>query len=347
LQKTDSKLQSIEVARGIAALLVVLYHTARHLDKNLGFPLGKQAFQFGHAGVDFFFVISGFIILYIHAPDLGRPERLGHYAQRRFTRIYPIYWVILAVTIAELMVSGHTPTPTGLDMVWAALLLPTALDPIVGVSWTLQSEVIFYIVFAVSILNSRIGRWVMALWFAAILFALAREQTGIAARLASSYSLEFFLGMAVAYRLLHGTVPSARTVLTIGLTLFIAVSYAEVIGLMDGYKPLARLAYGVPSALIILGLVQLERMGSIAMPASLLWLGRSSYSIYLFHLTIIGLAYKVAVSIKMPDWSPLWISFITLVTAGIGGSVVISVFIEYPLMRWTRQSISHRRSIMI
>ncbi len=56
-------------------------------------------FAFGHAGVDFFFVLSGFIILHVHAGDIGRPVRLGHYLQRRFTRVYPFYWVVFLLAL--------------------------------------------------------------------------------------------------------------------------------------------------------------------------------------------------------------------------------------------------------
>ena len=56
-------------------------------------------FQFGHAGVDLFFVISGFIILFVHYDDIGRPERVGRYLGRRLSRIMPAYWVALTFTI--------------------------------------------------------------------------------------------------------------------------------------------------------------------------------------------------------------------------------------------------------
>jgi peptidoglycan/LPS O-acetylase OafA/YrhL len=60
-----AKLGWVEAYRGIAATAVVLYHTARHFDKNYGIPALESVFQFGHAGVDLFFVISGFIILFV------------------------------------------------------------------------------------------------------------------------------------------------------------------------------------------------------------------------------------------------------------------------------------------
>jgi len=55
--------------------------------------------QFGHAGVDFFFVLSGFIIFFVHGKDIGKPSRLPHYVWRRFIRIYPVYWAVTLISI--------------------------------------------------------------------------------------------------------------------------------------------------------------------------------------------------------------------------------------------------------
>ena len=60
------KLTSIEAARGIAAVMVVFYHAARHLKADYNVMPWEGIAQFGHAGVDFFFVLSGFIIFFVH-----------------------------------------------------------------------------------------------------------------------------------------------------------------------------------------------------------------------------------------------------------------------------------------
>ena len=101
------KLFAIEASRGVAASAVVFYHAARHLHFAYGVPKFMDIFQFGHAGVDLFFVISGFIILFVHYDEIGHPERAPRYLWRRFSRIMPIYWVALAVTVA-LSVAGGT-----------------------------------------------------------------------------------------------------------------------------------------------------------------------------------------------------------------------------------------------
>jgi exopolysaccharide production protein ExoZ len=189
-----AKLGWIEAFRGIAATAVVLYHTARHFDKNYGIPALESVFQFGHAGVDLFFVISGFIILFVHFDDVGRPARIWHYLGRRLTRLLPVYWLAVALTIAVSQLGGHSTNLS--DVVRAILSMPIPTEPLLGVAWTLQYEFIFYVAFAVLILNRAAGLALMAAWLFAVVCTTA---TGWHPGLPSAYwgifNVEFFAGM--------------------------------------------------------------------------------------------------------------------------------------------------------
>jgi exopolysaccharide production protein ExoZ len=129
------KLTGIEACRGIAATVVVFYHAARHLDKNYGMPFLKDVLQFGHAGVDLFFVISGFIILHVHYRDINDPSRLGRYFNRRFTRVMPIYWV---ATVLTLVMGVGAGLPTLSQVAWSVTLLPSNTILILEVAWPLR-----------------------------------------------------------------------------------------------------------------------------------------------------------------------------------------------------------------
>src|SRR5436305_9906897 len=95
-------LNTLQACRAAAAILVVLFHAsgsifalAKYFDCK---PFGR-VFDFGYAGVDFFFVLSGFLMMHVHAQDFGQPRKLGAYCWKRFTRIYPAYWVVLALIV--------------------------------------------------------------------------------------------------------------------------------------------------------------------------------------------------------------------------------------------------------
>src|SRR6185312_9907494 len=107
---------------------------------------------FGFAGVDLFFVLSGFIIATTSRADLGRPGRLPGYLFRRAWRIYPTYWAALAIAVGVYAALGP-PLVVGpglaAELAAAAALAPRATAcRFLCVSWTLSFELLFYAAFA-------------------------------------------------------------------------------------------------------------------------------------------------------------------------------------------------------
>ena len=86
---------SVQIARGVAATAVVLAHANLIIDSRLfhGWLVT------GWCGVDFFFVLSGFIICYANSADIGHAERLPIYLYKRFVRVYPVYWLYTAAAL--------------------------------------------------------------------------------------------------------------------------------------------------------------------------------------------------------------------------------------------------------
>src|ERR1700736_6010856 len=94
---SHDRLLGLQVLRGVAAVLVVLHHVAvtLALPKYMGLVIAGGLFApLGRAGVDLFFVLSGFIIYYVHHVDVDVPARFRRYAILRLMRIYPTYWAV-------------------------------------------------------------------------------------------------------------------------------------------------------------------------------------------------------------------------------------------------------------
>jgi exopolysaccharide production protein ExoZ len=338
------KFAGVEACRGVAATMVVLYHAARHLDHVYGVPGLMRVFQFGHAGVDLFFVLSGFIIFFVHRDDIDRPDRIGHYAARRFTRILPVYWVALTVTIVMRFAGGHG-LPAFSDVAWSAALLPSHNEPILGVAWTLQFEIVFYVVFGVLILNRRLGWAAFAVWLAWILLAAFDGALGgtVPKSLYAMYNLEFFLGMAVAYGFRRRVIPAPRRLWMTGIALFGIAAMAENMQWIDGYADASRLIYGLPAAMIVLGLAAQDRIRAIRVPHALMRLGAASYSTYLFQFVFISVAWKLWLATGLDAKAPHVASFPLLVAAGVSGGLVTSRWVEYPLMTVVRRVVRGAR----
>ena len=330
------RLSGVEALRGVAALGVVFYHAARHLNRAYAVPWLIGATRFGHAGVDLFFVVSGFIILFVHRRDVGQPACWRHYAWRRFSRVMPTYWVALGLTLLISAAGGHAP-PSPTTVLWSASLLPSFGKPLLGVAWTLQYEVVFYSLFGLLIVSVRAGLVTMAIWLAAILSNCAGWSPAAAVlppSLFDACNLEFFLGMAVAWRA-RSTVGRPVRVLAAGLVLFALSALAENAGILDGYAPLARLTYGIPSALLVLGVVASERSGQLRVADWLGALGGSSYSIYLFQFVFIGTVWQVWLAAGLHGSAQTWVIYLLLVGAAAGGGLVTRRLVERPLMQLT------------
>ncbi len=329
------KLTGIEASRGVAAAAVVIYHVAHHLDKNYGMPQPREMFQFGHAGVDLFFVLSGSIIYHVHYRDIGNPSRLSHYLGRRFTRVYPIFWVALAITMAMDLGRGM---PSFAEFAWSVTLLPSNSDLILDIAWTLRHEILFYALFCILIVNRRAGTIVFGLWLAGIVAAALGPQppAWLPKTLYSGYNLEFYFGMAISWAVRAGAAVRPHRILVTGIALFAVVGLTEDFGLIDGLATISRVLYGIPASLIVLGLAAPGREVPLHVPRALRVLGAASYSIYLFQFVFIGLIWKFWLLAGLDHVTAPAASFPLLVIGGVGGGILASRWIEYPLMRMVR-----------
>jgi peptidoglycan/LPS O-acetylase OafA/YrhL len=342
-----TKLEGIEATRGIAALLVVFVHCMNMLSgpKDSGREAFGGFFVFGHVGVDFFFVLSGFVILHAHFRDIGKPERLGRYFSRRLTRIYPIYWVasllMLAIFVMSPSQSGRELQP---DVIIRSIMLVPQLDgPVLAPGWSLQHEMMFYIAFALLIIRASLGMTLLGAWVVAILVAVALGVSNTTANgLLSVFNLDFFLGMGAAWVLhKHRSVPW-RSCLIIGVAVFAGTALAEVPEAINGHGSLARMMRGAGAFLIILGLVEGERRGAFRVPAILRELGKSSYSIYLFHIPFILILQQTLRWTRLNSILPAEVVFLSVTALTVIASMATCAAIEYPLMRACRIALDDR-----
>ena len=329
---------SLQIMRGIAAVSVVAFHTSLIMAKPQygSMHAFESATSRGWIGVNFFFVLSGFIILYAHAKDIGRPQQLGSYLWRRFSRLYPAYWVFLTLYVAAALL-GFGPMNFRLswvDMLTAYTLFRWVYDPNIPlkVAWTLIFEVSFYLVFAIAIMNRRAGIAVSCVWLVGIV--IASVLGSLDAGRFSMWNINFFFGGA-AWLLFRRTDRAwGLPMLVAGLTSLTAlIAFNDTYDSIDTQQatPISLMLLGLSLCLIVSGgaLVE-ERYGALTNRA-LLMLGEASYAIYLVHSAVISalcqIAYRFAVS-RVPSELIFVAIFIFAVLAGIVAHFVV----ERPLL---------------
>lgn len=337
------KLASIEGARALAAIVVVLMHAANfmrveHFSGHIG--LGR-IFDFGYVGVDFFFVLSGFIITYVHFAELGQPARLPRYLWRRFSRIFPIYWAILLLYVGLTLLGrfalgkdAASDIATVGDVLSTVFLYIGAGEPkYVGVAWSLQYEVMFYTAFAFLFLGRRLGPVVFVIWGVLILGqTLGMPGLDLPLNLGNAHCLQFLLGVGVgALARTHEIVASNRLLLIVLLVMPIAVLF-ELYGPFGRHAAEGRIALGLASAALIFCLVGLENHGAIRTPGWLADMGSVSYSIYLGHPLFINLSYMILLKLGLYHALPELGVFIFAVGVALAITVLIGRGIELPLV---------------
>jgi exopolysaccharide production protein ExoZ len=344
-----SKLELLQIGRGIAAILVVMLHITGHAEFYMHFSLLGGAFSAGWTGVDFFFVLSGFIIYYVHKDDLGHPEKLSLYFKKRLIRIYPIYWIIASVALALSFINKNSITNDSLSrsitdvpyLVRSYLLIESGgIAPFLGVAWSLCYEIFFYFLFGVAIL---FGKRIFAVLGLAFLIAITCFQYIPAAfrpwlyLLPSNFNLEFIFGVTAAYLSLRirwdGTSKwKAQVCLALGILLFVTAYF-----LASFYKQTlskinvnSRLAFGTSAFLIILAASKLRLVRSSKFYDFLMLLGDASYVLYLSHPLVLAFFFKIYSKTRLPNnqfWDVL-VCFVSLVI-----SVGIAIFIHNKIER--------------
>ena len=336
-------LNSLQACRAIAAILVLLFHTSGsifNLPKYFGHKPFGPVFDFGFAGVDFFFVLSGFIMMHAHADDLGQPRAIGAYWWKRFTRIYPAYWVVLAVLVSLFYLAPHFGAGHERDagvVVRSVFLIPHPEgQQVLTVAWTLVYEVFFYVLFGLLILNRRIGTALFIGWAILVVAQPAWSGSYLWQFATSDVYIRFFAGIGVAMFLKRWRVPTPRIVAAAGMALFLCT------GMFDAYDgplmPLQRtLGYTLGSALTLAGLVQAERSGLIQPAPWLVYLGNASYAIYLIHFPALSVLAKIAKAVQLDEYLPGTVLFCLLAAGAIGAGCLFHHVVENPLHTWTKR----------
>jgi exopolysaccharide production protein ExoZ len=271
------KLVGVQYLRGFAAIAVLLYHVGDQY---------KIPFEIGAAGVDIFFVISGFIIW---STTSNSQVSMPDYFWKRLTRVLPLYWIVLAVTFASVNAKPaffYNHDASIENFFRSLVLLPRLKDgafhPVVVQGWTLSYEMFFYCLLgalmAVGLRWRLIGTCATLLVFVGIGQVL---DLGYIGAFAAPIVLEFVAGVLIAY--VASRLEFSRSAIVVAFTLAI-IGFAASQTLIADWPRV--LKWGVPAALLVVAAVGLEPWLRNHPVRVLVYFGDASYSIYLWHVWV-------------------------------------------------------------
>lgn len=308
-----SKFHSIEALRFLAATAVVFVHI--------------PVIEVGHFGVDVFFVISGFVMM------LSTEHGHEKFFVKRLIRIVPIYWLFtLGVFAIALLVPSLLKNTTSDVVQLAKSLLFIPFDkgnghrPVLFLGWTLNYEMYFYALFALSL---RVAPRQRALLTAAALAGVYLLCLGSTEYPAKAYGdpivFEFVFGMALYLVLVKRQ--RAVPALLVAASLALAALWPDVLAHRV-------LRYGLPSVVFV-GVV-LALVGDRRLPPSLVMLGGASYALYLTHPYIIQFFDKVTHWFSRGPGYATAATVISLVAVNVV-AVLVYRFFEVPVRRRLRE----------
>lgn len=301
------KLDSIQFLRGMAVLLVIAFHFRQYLNNVYAqADLGDRLFGLGEVGVDIFFVISGFIIVY-SSRNKERNTPL-EFSIKRFFRLYPVYIIVLLL----LIIFNYAQDYSTSQIIKSLLFIPNdynSIGPWYGYSinlpaWTLTYEVLFYAIFAVAIFISHKNRTVVSIVLMAFIVCLTQVyfrghlQLDPITRDAgeNSFIRNFtFLSNPVIYDFIFGMfiaefymrVSNKITENKIFIMAMVCMFWISAALIISGYNRGGGVErWGLYSFALVGSLVMLSKDAGIKFGNFWLMLGEMSYSLYINHMVV-------------------------------------------------------------
>lgn len=305
-----NRLHGIQYLRAVAALAVVVFHAAERTGGH---------FAIGAAGVDIFFVISGFI-MWVLADR--RPTTPSRFLRDRLERIAPVYWIATGIMIAGALAGLFPNLKLTFGHVLGSLFFvphqsPSngQIWPVLVQGWTLNYEMFFYVVFAACLLlpaRLRLAGLASALIGLTGFGFVGDSSNPLLATYTNPIILEFLTGALIGKLWLDDKIPSPAIGTALILVAFLG--FAVVGATYVGFGPLS---FGPLAAALLIGVLALEKGGAVRHIRPMLYLGDASYSLYLFHTFAISVVAKLAAVLFIPPAAAMILAVISGVAAGI------------------------------
>ncbi|WP_027056149.1 acyltransferase family protein [Mesorhizobium erdmanii] len=344
MNQKNRDLYGLQSLRAIAALGVILRHT---LDMSDGSEVGRFSPAWmsasGGAGVDLFFVISGFIMVYVSFPPGQPSESPKRFLIKRATRIFPLYWICSAV-IAGICAAGFLKNKNVdlFTVLNSIFILPG--DKLVYVAWTLSYELYFYIVFAVCLNLKRIIPAAISTIFimlSGMLVGREIQESTFSNFISSPLVMEFCFGIVLA--LSFSFARQWRVPIIIGVIGFIVIIVAPIfVDHPDNLSEVFRVVvWGLPATMIVAAFLQIRRPQSKAGRAVVL-LGDASYALYLSHIFVM-IAYGWVIKSTFVGGMSQVIFAPAVVFVCIIVGVLTHIFVERPTLDFVRKVTRRQR----
>jgi peptidoglycan/LPS O-acetylase OafA/YrhL len=342
------KLNLLQVYRGIAAVLVVMFHLNQMSAERLNQVTFFNLFVAGWSGVDYFFVLSGFIMVYVHRSALGKKDQLKSFLVKRAVRIYPIYWIITLTVLCFFLVIPGFAKNQDLNLgkvIVSLLLIPQKGKPILDVGWTLTYEIYFYLLFSLAIwLKPKRSVPILSAWLLVTILHFCKivkfpDYLFFLETVFGDMNLELVLGCLAAYIVIkyNNKIGKYRWILfgiaNLGYVILVMLaSWGKL-----GFERITN--FGVLATLLIIAATSIDLKDSPKIPYLLIFLGEASYSIFLTHAPVISAITKILQKANLGKYFDGFFAPALLAVFAVVFGCIFYSLIEKPLTVFLRKNI--------
>lgn len=346
------QLLQIQALRGFAALCVVLTHAFLGAGWISNLPTMSAHPFLGEFGVDVFFVISGFIMVITTGSGFGHSGAQLAFLKKRIIRVVPLYWLLSGVLMGVIIFAPQLVALPAIDVLyWAKSLLfvPVAhpledgIRPVLVVGWTLQYEMFFYVLFALSMFFSR-RTGLSLLLFSLVGFVAFGQFFGPQGVILHFFSepiiLEFAAGIVIGL-LFTNNIKLPRATLW-------ALPLLAAILLVFGWAASSQLNidrvwfFGIPAAMLVAGLTLPYGASNIGIGKTWRRIGDSSYALYLSHVFVIAALGFLFNLVGPADWQQYRLLTVLFIASGTMFSLIVGWYIHFWLEKPMGQYITDR-----
>lgn len=275
------KLDNIQYLRAFAAANVVLFHVVGYT--NIDHKYTTSFFKFltgwGQNGVDMFFVISGFIMIYIQNLKARSPIA---FILERIRRIVPIYWLFNFIMLALVLIfpSSFNTIKFNISWILTSLFFVSGYagfkNPFLLPGWTLEIEMLFYFLFFGSLFNKK-----PHIQLSVMLILIVISAIMLRSHIMFEFAFGIIIGLLYKYR-------ATNTKIAISCMVIGIIALLSTIGQTELAVRYRSIFWGIPSSFILIGFINIKQFKNTFLSS----LGDASYSIYLIQVFAIPVFFK-------------------------------------------------------
>lgn len=337
------RLSYVQVSRAIAILFVLLGHVNILFYTHYKYDWFHMGQWERTGGVDFFFIVTGFMIYYLYHKHAGVPGKTSEFILKRAIRIYPLYWIFTLILIAVPFISlSKTGGYSWEHIIKSLLILPPV--PILDSAWSLCHVMFFYLMFSAFLYRPKFFKPIIFLWvIATVLIELKIVPYPENSFIFSFSSLEILFGCLVAHLTLKYTFKNSTLMILVGLFGFLAVWVNNFYNFIYIHGPSV---FSISSMILMLGISEKDKKER-KVPKFLSFLGDASYSIYIAHGSLLHLYLFLLVKVNLVSSMGYFLSMVIVILLTILSSCIIYKVLEKPMLKYLRSLVFRKKNLVI